>query len=90
MDCGSSCLRIIAKQCGKSYNIETLRERSYITREGVSLLGTSDAAESIGFRTMGVKTSFQQLIDEVPLPCIAHYTPERFAAYSNLNIQYPN
>jgi ATP-binding cassette, subfamily B, bacterial len=78
MDCGPTCLRMIAKHYGKSYNIETLRERSYITREGVSLLGTSDAAESIGFRTMGVKISFHQLIDEVPLPCIAHWRQNHF------------
>ena len=78
MDCGPTCLRMIAKHYGKSYSIETLRERSYITREGVSLLGTSDAAESIGFRTMGVKISFKQLVDEIPLPCIAHWKQKHF------------
>jgi ATP-binding cassette subfamily B protein len=78
MDCGPTCLRMIAKHYGKSYSIETLRERSYITREGVSLLGTSDAAESIGFRTMGVKISYTQLVDETPLPCIVHWRQNHF------------
>ena len=50
MDCGPSCLRMIAKYYGKSYSLQTLRARSFITREGVSMLGISDAAESIGFR----------------------------------------
>jgi len=53
MDCGATCLRMVAKHYGKSYSLQTLRQRSYITREGVSLLGISDAAESIGMHTMG-------------------------------------
>jgi ATP-binding cassette subfamily B protein len=52
---------MVARYYGKHYNLETLRERSHITREGVSMLGISRAAESIGLRTMGVKLSFEQL-----------------------------
>ncbi|MDR1544298.1 MAG: hypothetical protein LBS50_07845, partial [Prevotellaceae bacterium] len=54
MDCGATCLRMIAKFYGKSYSNQFLREKSFITREGVSMLGIADAAESIGFRTQGV------------------------------------
>ena len=61
MDCGPTCLRMIAKYYGRNYTLQTLRERSFITREGVSMLGISDAAESIGFRTKGVKISMEQL-----------------------------
>lgn len=78
MDCGPTCLRMIARYYGKFYNIQTLRERSYITREGVSLLGTSRAAESIGFRSMGVKISFEQLVSEAPLPAIVHWNQNHF------------
>lgn len=78
MDCGPTCLRMIARYYGKFYNIQTLRERSFITREGVSLLGTSRAAESIGFRTMGVKISFEQLATEAPLPAIVHWNQNHF------------
>jgi ATP-binding cassette subfamily B protein len=45
MDCGPTCLRIIAKYFGKSYSLAYRREHSYITRSGVSLLGISEAAE---------------------------------------------
>ncbi|SCQ17605.1 Lactococcin-G-processing and transport ATP-binding protein LagD [Tannerella forsythia] len=51
IDCGPTCLRMIAKHYGKHYSLETLRQHSFITREGVSMLGISDAAEYIGFRT---------------------------------------
>ena len=78
MDCGPTCLRMVARYYGKFYNIQTLRERSYITREGVSMLGTSRAAESIGFRSMGVKISFEQLAAEAPLPAIVHWNQNHF------------
>ncbi len=78
MDCGPACLRMIAKYHGKSYSLQTLRDRSYITREGVSLLGTSDAAESIGFRTMGVRLNLEKLAKEAPLPCIVHWKQQHF------------
>ena len=78
MDCGPTCLQIVARYYGKHYNIQTLRERCYITREGVSLLGISCAAESIGFRTMGVKISFEQLQKEVLLPAIVHWNQKHF------------
>ena len=80
MDCGPTCLRMIAKYYGRHYSLETLRERSFITREGVSMLGVSDAAEYIGFRTTGVMISFEQLAKEAPLPCIAHWKQNHFVA----------
>ena len=78
MDCGPSCLRMIAKYYGRSYTLQTLRERCFITREGVSMLGISDAAEYIGFRTIGVRISFDQLIKEANLPCILHWNQNHF------------
>ena len=78
MDCGPTSLRMIAKFYGKSYSLQNLRERSFITREGVSLLGISDAAESIGFRTNGIKTTFENLAKDVPMPCILHWNQNHF------------
>ncbi len=78
MDCGPASLRMIAKYYGKSYSLQTLRTRSFITREGVSMLGISDAAEYIGFRTIGVRISFEQLAHEALLPCILHWNQNHF------------
>ena len=78
MDCGPTSLRMIAKFYGKNYSLQNLRERSFITREGVSLLGISDAAESIGFRTNGIKTTFENLAKDVPMPCILHWNQNHF------------
>jgi ATP-binding cassette subfamily B protein len=83
MDCGATCLRMIAKYYGKNYSLETLRERTYITREGVSLLGISDAAEKMGLKTLGVRISFEQLRD-APLPCIVHWKQKHFVVVTGI------
>lgn len=78
MDCGPTCLRMIAKYYGQNYSLQTLREKSFITREGVSMLGISDAAESIGFHTQGVRINFEQLVENANLPCILHWNQIHF------------
>jgi ATP-binding cassette subfamily B protein len=78
MDCGPTCLRMIAKYYGKTFSLQNLRDKSYITREGVSMLGISDAAEAIGFRSMGVRISFEQLLNEAPTPFVAHWNQNHF------------
>ena len=78
MDCGATCLRMIAKYHGQNISIQRIRELSYITREGASLLGISEAAEAIGFHSVGLRLSFDQLEKEAPLPCIAHWDQNHF------------
>ncbi len=78
MDCGPTCLRMIAKFYGKNYSLQTLRKNCHISRNGVSMLGISDAAEQLGFRTSGVKIPWEKMRDEIPLPCIAHWEQDHF------------
>ena len=78
MDCGPTCIRIIAKYYGKNYPLQYLREKCCINREGVSLLGISEASEQIGFRSIAVKISFDQLAAEATLPCIVHWKQNHF------------
>ena len=61
-----------------SFSLDSLRKKCYITREGVSFLGLSEAADSIGFRTLGVKIPFEMLNGNVPLPCIVHWRQKHF------------
>jgi len=78
MDCGPTCLRMIAKYHGRSFPIDHLREQSHITRAGVSLAGIAEAAESIGFHTLPVQLDLQTLREEVPLPCVLHWRNRHF------------
>ncbi|MES2812953.1 MAG: peptidase domain-containing ABC transporter [Bacteroidota bacterium] len=76
-DCGPTCLKIVAKYYGKTLNIQQLRDFSETTREGSNLLFLSDAAEKIGFRTLGVKLDLESL-EEAPLPCVLHWNNEHY------------
>jgi ATP-binding cassette, subfamily B, bacterial len=77
MDCGPTCLRMIAKHHGKNVNIQYLREKCQINKEGVSLKGISKAADALGYRSLGVKITFD-LLREAPLPCIVHWDQNHF------------
>jgi len=78
MDCGPSCLRMIARYYGKHFTLQTLRDKSHLTREGVSMLGIAKAAEAIGMQTMGVSLTWERLRDEAPLPVIVHWQQNHF------------
>lgn len=90
MDCGPTCLRIIAKYYGKNFSLQKLRDKCFATRNGVSLLGISDAAESIGFRTQGVKITFSQLVNELPLPAIIHWNQNHFVVCYGIKKKWNN
>lgn len=77
MDCGPACIRMIAAYYGKMYSLQKLRQLAHISREGVSLLGMSDAAEAIGFRTIGARVTFEQLC-QAPKPLVVHWDQEHF------------
>ncbi len=77
MDCGPTCVRMISKYFGKSIGIQTLRTQSQYSKEGVSILGIAKAAESIGFKTMGVQLSLDEL-QKVDSPCILHWQQNHF------------
>lgn len=87
MDCGPTCLRMVAAFYGKRYSLEGLREKSFITREGVSMLGISEAAEKIGFRSICVQVGYEKL-QEAPLPCIIHWNQQHFVVVYKLNDRY--
>jgi ATP-binding cassette, subfamily B, bacterial len=77
MDCGPACLRMIAAYYGRIYPLGLLREFSNIGRLGVSMLGISEAAEKIGFRTTGVMVGVDSL-QKATLPCIVHWNQQHF------------
>lgn len=78
MDCGPSCLAMITNYYGKSYSISYLRERCYLTREGVSLLNISDVANEIGFKTVSLASTIEIFEEKSNLPCILHWEDNHF------------
>ena len=78
MECGATCLRMIAQYYGKTYSAETMQRLCVVTRSGVSLLGISDAAEALGFRTVCGRITLDRVVDQRPFPCILHWNQEHF------------
>lgn len=78
MDCGPACLQMVAYHHGRLIQLQELRSKSFTSRDGVSLLGISEAGEGIGLRTIGVKIPFDVLRRDAPFPCIVHWYQRHF------------
>lgn len=88
MDCGPTCLRMIAKHYGRSFKVQTLRHYCEINREGVSLLGIHNAAKQIGFDSDAIQTNLDGL-GEAELPAILHWRQNHFVVlYKIKNNKY--
>lgn len=84
MDCGPSCLKMICEYYGKKFSIDYLREISFLTREGVSLLSVNEAAEKLGFNTLMLKLTYKGLA-EIDFPCIVHWNQNHFLVVIEIN-----
>lgn len=77
-DCGPTCLRMVSAYYGKPYSLYELRKKCYITKDGVSLLSISDAAEELGFTVLRLELTIERLEEELILPCILHWRKDHF------------
>ncbi len=77
MDCGPTCLHMVSKYYSRSFSIEKLRDLTEIGKEGVNILGISNAAEKIAYRTQAVQLNIIEL-KEAKLPCILHWQQNHF------------
>ena len=91
MDCGPACLMMVTTYYKKHFTLPYLREMCAISRDGVSALGISHAAETLGFHALPVKLFYTQEKDEnpglinAPLPCIAHWNQNHFVVIYEVN-----
>jgi len=84
MDCGPTCLRMVAKHYGKHYNADTLRQKAGFSTQGVSLLGISETAEKIGFRTRSAQINYGKLL-QAPIPSILHWDQNHFVVLVSID-----
>ncbi|BAV04397.1 ATP-binding cassette, subfamily B [Filimonas lacunae] len=77
MDCGPTCLRMVIKHYGKHYSADFIRQQMGFSKAGVSLLGISDTAEKMGFRTRGLQINYKML-QNVQQPSILHWDQNHF------------
>ncbi len=84
MDCGPACLVMIASIYGKKYSLDFIRELSYITREGVSLLGIKEAANKIGFEAFAGKLTTKDFKEKRYKSVILHWNQNHFVVLCNI------
>jgi ATP-binding cassette subfamily B protein len=77
LDCGPTCLRMIAKHYGRNYSIQKLRALCFTNRGSTTLWNMADAAEKIGLRSLGVMATIEQLRG-VQLPCVLHWRQNHY------------
>lgn len=78
MDCGPTCLYMVSRYYGRVFGLNKLRQLSEIGKEGVNMLGISDAGEQIGFQTTALKLNFDKLMIDSPKPAILHWGQNHF------------
>ncbi|NLR62643.1 peptidase domain-containing ABC transporter [Chitinophaga polysaccharea] len=84
MDCGPTCLRMVAKYYGRHYNADTIRQKTGFSKQGVSLLGISETAEKLGFKTRGVQITYDKLLT-IAHPSILHWNQNHFVVLVSMN-----
>lgn len=77
MQCGIACLQMICKYFGRDYTFSALSRYCFATTEGVSLLGISEAADTLGLHTLSARATVDELAEN-PLPAILHWNQNHF------------
>lgn len=83
MDCGAACLRMIASYYGKEYPSSVLREYTYVVKDGVSLLGITEAAKKVGFKSSSSLLSVSDL-QKALLPAILYWNNNHFVVLKTI------
>ncbi len=92
MDCGAACLQMVAAHFGIRTSLDSLREKTFLDRDGVSVQGIVRAAETLGLRALPVRLPYQSGKDattvglwEAPLPCILYWDQRHYVVLYRLS-----
>lgn len=88
LDCGVTCLKMITDYFGGSVPCRIFNQKIPMRDEGVSLNDISNAATNLGLKTMGVKVTYDRLVEEIPTPCIAFWKQQHFVVIYQVNEEY--
>ena len=69
---------MIARHYGRAYPRQFIRQLCEQDRQGTSFATLGRAAEHLGFRTLAVRLSFDDLKEKAPLPCIVYWAEAHF------------
>ncbi|MBP1995471.1 peptidase domain-containing ABC transporter [Paenibacillus eucommiae] len=87
MDCGPTCLSMIAEHYGKRLSIHRLRELAQVGLEGSTLFNLCKTAELIGFQAEAVRSTLKGLAEQT-LPAIAHWKGNHYVVVVKVDERY--
>ena len=77
MQCGIACLQMVCRYFGRVYSLSSLSKLCFATAEGISMLGISEAAGTLGLHSVCGRVDITSL-SEAQLPCILHWNQYHF------------
>lgn len=77
MDCGPTCLKMVANYYGKNFFLHQMKNWSEIMYRGTSMLDLMDYANDLGIMSMGLEIDINRL-GLVELPVILHWDQHHF------------
>ncbi len=79
IDCGAACLRMIFKYYGKFFLSKTIYEKSYISRQGLSMLSLKQIAMQFEMNAEGVAVDAPEALGKICSdPYIVHFQQNHF------------
>lgn len=78
IDCGPACLKMICTFYHKDVTMTDIKDQFKFYNNGVNMLDLSIVAESLGFRTLSLRLTLDQFIENAILPCIVYYHHHHF------------
>lgn len=92
-DCGPTCLKIICLYFNKNIDIQCIRNKCFINKNGVNLLDLITVAEKLGFDVYPIELSVDELIKQNTYPCLLHWDENHYVIlekYDNHNFYIAN
>ncbi len=86
-DCSAACIVMVGRYWGKEFNINRLRELAYVSRDGATLKGLTNAIEQLGFNCRPVRASLTKLGHQ-KLPAIAHWQGNHYIVVFEIASQH--
>lgn len=77
IDCGPTCIQMVAAYYGKKYPLSLLKARCHVTRIGVSVQDVVSGCKAVGLHAVPVQIT-QEEIQRMPLPAILYWQQEHF------------
>ncbi|MDD3050840.1 MAG: ABC transporter transmembrane domain-containing protein, partial [Candidatus Cloacimonetes bacterium] len=86
-DCGAACLTMLSRFYGLHLSMGKVREMANVTTAGASMTAVCRAAENLGYRARGVKSTIKGLF-KINLPCIIHWQGFHYIVCYKIDSRY--